>query len=195
MSRIPVSRCLTALSRRCAHTVRPRHGQGRQVVPLPLAERLLLHLLTWQKCAREFMHVAARLDYDDEFRAYTVYEETEAAVAAWGDRPVPGARPQMNGESHDYLQEMAEALLISVRADRLDLLLPAEIAEKLLECLAAWESCAGRMRDFIADVDFYDDYGVSSRHAATRAEGLEQASAPLPLSGTYRLPPDLLAVS
>lgn len=195
MSRIPVCRCLTALARQCAHTVRPRHGQGRQVVPLPLAERLLLHLLTWQKCAREFMHVAAKLDYDDEFRAYTVYEKTEAAVAACGNRPIPGACPQMNGESHDYLQEMAEVLLISVRGDRLDLLLPAEIAEKLLACLAAWETCAGRMRDFIADIDFYDDYGVSSRHARTQAESLRHAATPLAPDGTHRIPPDLLAVS
>jgi hypothetical protein len=184
-----------ALARQHVRSVRPsRFGRG-QVVPLPLAERVLLHLLAWQKCASEFTHIAAGMDYDDEFHAYDVYEETEAFVAARCRVPIPGARPQPSCKNHDFLREVAEVLLMRIHGDYLDLIVPAELVEKLLDCLAAWESCAGRMRDFIADTDFYDDHGAASRHARTRAVGLRHATRPLPATGTYTLPPDPLLVS
>ncbi len=180
------------LAREHVLSVRPTPSNRGKVVPLPLAERVLRHLTAWQQCAREFTHIAAGMDYDDEFHAYDVYDDTEAFVAARCRVSVPGARPQPSGETHDFLREMVEVMLLLIRGDRLDLLVPAELVEKLLECLAAWESCAGRLRDFIADTDFYDDYGAAARHARTRAAGLRHAARPLPSSATYTLPPDPL---
>ncbi len=192
MNSSPVCRRLVALARQHVRSVRPsRFGRG-QVVPLPLAERVLLHLQAWQKCASEFTHIAAQMDYDDEFHAYDVYEETEAFVAARCRTPIPGARQQPSCKSHDFLREMAEVLLMRIRGDFLDLIVPAELVEKLLDCLAAWESCAGRLRDFIANTDFYDDFDAASRHARTRAACLRHAARPLPGTGTYTLPPDPL---
>ena len=141
-------------------------------IPLGIACRVLENMLAWHRCAWRLAQVAARLDYDGEFDALRLYEETKAAVSARCRFMQTEAPTQAEGLwTLEIIEEIERAAVAVMRGDKLERLVPAETVGKILDCLAAWEKCAGRMRDFIADADFYDEYGMSAFHADLRHRG------------------------